>query len=61
MTNVTKSDKFVTFLTALVRIKILAQASKGVERRVAEAYQIFTLKPTLNGKEELEGLELIVK
>jgi hypothetical protein len=31
-----------------------------VERKIAEAYYIFGQKPTINGKEEMEGLALLI-
>ena len=34
--------------------------TEEVERKVAEAYYIFGLKPTINGKEEMEGLDLLI-
>jgi hypothetical protein len=41
-------------------VKILAHSRKVVERKVAEAYYIFDLKPTINGKEKMEGSDLLI-
>jgi hypothetical protein len=43
-----------------LNVKILAHSRKMVERKVAEAYYIFDLKPTINGKEKIEGLDLLI-
>ena len=41
-------------------VTILAQARRGVDRKIAEASLISELKPPLNGKDEMEGIDLLI-
>jgi hypothetical protein len=41
-------------------VTILAQARRSVDRKIAEASLISELKPPLNGKDEMEGIDLLI-
>ena len=43
-----------------IRVTILAQARRSIDRKITEASLISELKPALNGKDEMEGIDLLL-
>ena len=43
-----------------IRVTILAQARRSVDRKIAEASLILELKPPLNEKDEMEDIDLLI-